>query len=1326
MGSLKSRNARVASITGILILCVAVLFFLLRGPYLSNYIKRILIPVLENATRERIIIDKAVINLFPFYIQAKGFKMFDKDGNRLLWITKSRIYIDLSGLLSREITVRKLTLMEPDLTINEDDLQRLMENLGQFKSVGDKEQYSLSIRNIKMTDGNLAYSTTKGIAGISGSGLYMDLVPKDTSYVINVLMKNAALKLQDNSELAGGFVGKVTVEDNRVKITELKVTAADSSFATEGEIMLSDEGTIVDGSLSVKAKIYMSIINKIFELKKQKDGILSFDGQVKLIHQDASKWPALDLDLKTDSQFYLESLMEILEVDENVTGQVSVKGEINGLFPEVTGKGTGTLKDGVLDTFPVDELTGKLTYEDRKFALNSASAHALGGTLEGYAQILIPSGDYIVDARAADISSPQFFQFIEWEPPFQEGKISGDVYLNHDNVFKLIASLDYRSISSKVGNVVDRMHSAHSALELTDDLLRLKNTVLSTDRSDLYLDGVIDLEKKTLDLNLNLKSADAADLTEPYYAKFSAPVNFKGTLSGPAEGPEIKGRVKAESGSIHGIKFTEGFADLSYRAVALVVDRLVISQDKATCDLSGNIHFRKAEGLFSFNDPFYKAKAELKNVDINPFIKVFYGEVPVSGRISGLLSFEGSPDDFISPGTMVVNNVDIYGRRLDKINTKFEVRPKEIKFTSFNAHKAESDIEAKGTLFFNKEFTLSAMSDRMRLQDVLALNNYSLDMLFGVDLKGSGSIDNPELKFSIDIAKSYFKGVNMGKGEIKGNVKNKKLYAAGNLIDGLVTVKATALFSDTVGWNVDSVFNKGRYDFLAAGFIKEVPEDFQLSLEGGVRLTGQGDNFSVNSKFNYADLNLYGFNVINREAVEMAFKDDELQINSLSLTGKDADFNIDGRIKPYVNYDLHMKGDMDLAPLRALNAKISMLRGRSSFKIDIAGPWKKPELNGEVNLSNAAATLSEIPYTIGPANGTIFLKKNRVTFDSINSRFAGGSVVLSGAGHLDGLSSKKYFMSADFGGIKLKPVEGLNMTLDGRLFYDVSSKGSSVTGNIDIKKARYTKRIEWKSWFFELKKANEKRINYPAFLADTLLNVSVTGSDNISIDNNIARTPVKIALNLTGTVAHSGLLGRIEANEGTLYFRSNEFNILEGSSVDFIEPDRITPFYHILAETYINNYHIKLTLDGIMEEFTLSMFSSPPLSETDIIALLTVGQTGKEAKGIESGIAAGEATAILTGALQDTVEEQFQYVTGFERFEIEPHTTVEGAFIPKVTVGKRLFGDKLFVTYSTVIGTAEEDVIKLEYKIDKNISLIGSRNEIGSAGVDLKYKFEFK
>ncbi|RJR15594.1 MAG: hypothetical protein C4581_11835 [Nitrospiraceae bacterium] len=1325
---MKSKKAKIWTVAGTVALCFGILFFLLRGPYLSNSIKRILVPVFENATQERVIIDKAVINLFPFYVQVKGFKLFDKDGNRLLWITKTRAYIDLLGLLTREIRIRKLTLKEPDLTVNETDVQRISDNLKNSALIGDDGKYSVTLKNIQLTDGNVSYETADGLSRFSGSSLYMDMVPKGISHIITILMKKGSLKLANESELDGSFDGKFKIKKNKVHVNELNILSSGSSFSADGEITFSETGSIEDGSLSVKSEIRTSTINLIYPLKQQKDALLSFNGFVRLLKRVDSAWPGVSVDLKTHSRFYLESLMEILEVDENITGELELKGSITGTFPDITGEGNAELNNAVLGTLPLEKAEGKLIYKDSRFALEGFKASAFNGVIEGDGHILVPSGDYMADAHGSGISSSDFFRFLEWEPPLPEGRISGDFKLYHESghEIEIFADLDYRNTFDKGENVLDRLSTAAATLELRDNVLSFTDSVLSTGRTNLLFDGDIDFNKGSLALNLKLDSTDAADLTAPYYTKLTAPLSFEGTAAGPYDSPVIKGRILVQTGSVHGVGFTKASADISYTINSLLVDRLAVSQDEAGCNASGKIDFRKAEELFSFDGPYYKASAECRNVDIRPIVREAYKEIPVSGRISGKSSFEGDPDNFFSTGEMILSSGEIYGQALDKVSVTYELRPKEIEFKSLKAFRAKSVLEAKGTLSFNKKYNLEVQSDRIHLKDISALKGSPFDMIFGLSIKGSGSIDNPELKFKANINESTLRDAPVGAGEITGTLKNNKIRARGSFIDGLITAESDIVLADKIKWNINSIFREGRYDFLLKGLLKEVPEDFLLTLEGRVNVEGQGDRVAVRSKFTSAAASLYGYDLKNHDDIVIDLIDNEVLIRSFDLSGKKGDLYAAGNIKLNSSYDLHIKGNIEVAPLRALSDKILSLRGAGIFEIDVAGPWTRPEVYGEIHLRDTTASITALPYKIGPLEGSFFLKRDRFTFDSVQSKFAGGSIEVSGGGYLDGLSLKRLSMSADIKGIKIRPAEDLSAELGGRLFYDTSSKGSSLAGNIDIKRARYTKRIEWKSWLLGLKQAGNEHVAYPAFLENTAINVHITGDDNIIIDNNIARTQVRIGLNLTGTVAQKGLLGRIEANEGTVYFRSREFNILEGSSVDFVDPYSISPVFHIVADTYIGDYYVKLNLDGTMEDFSLAFFSDPPLSDTDILALLTTGQTGRESRGIDSGIAAGEATALLTGGLQDTVEEQFQYFTGIERFEIEPHTTTEGAFVPRVTVGKRLFENKLYVIYSTAIGTTEENIIKLEYKIDKNLSLIGSRNEIGSAGVDVKYRIEFK
>ena len=99
---------------------------------------------------------------------------------------------------------------------------------------------------------------------------------------------------------------------------------------------------------------------------------------------------------------------------------------------------------------------------------------------------------------------------------------------------------------------------------------------------------------------------------------------------------------------------------------------------------------------------------------------------------------------------------------------------------------------------------------------------------------------------------------------------------------------------------------------------------------------------------------------------------------------------------------------------------------------------------------------------------------------------------------------------------------------------------------------------------------------------------------------------------------------------------------------------------------------------------------------------------------------------MLTGGLQDDIEDELKGITGFERIKFEPHTTSTGAFTSKVTVGKSLLEDRVSVTYSTAIGTTEDQIVKVEYKLSDEVSVVGSRDEFGITGADLKYRLEFK
>ena len=105
-----------------------------------------------------------------------------------------------------------------------------------------------------------------------------------------------------------------------------------------------------------------------------------------------------------------------------------------------------------------------------------------------------------------------------------------------------------------------------------------------------------------------------------------------------------------------------------------------------------------------------------------------------------------------------------------------------------------------------------------------------------------------------------------------------------------------------------------------------------------------------------------------------------------------------------------------------------------------------------------------------------------------------------------------------------------------------------------------------------------------------------------------------------------------------------------------------------------------------------------------------------------------EAASFATGQFQDIFERRARSLTGLDRFQVDPYVSKGNeTSVPRITVGKEIIQDKLFVTVSSNVGaTAPEQAYRIEYILDKHLSLVGERNEIGNIGADVKFRFEFK
>jgi autotransporter translocation and assembly factor TamB len=141
----------------------------------------------------------------------------------------------------------------------------------------------------------------------------------------------------------------------------------------------------------------------------------------------------------------------------------------------------------------------------------------------------------------------------------------------------------------------------------------------------------------------------------------------------------------------------------------------------------------------------------------------------------------------------------------------------------------------------------------------------------------------------------------------------------------------------------------------------------------------------------------------------------------------------------------------------------------------------------------------------------------------------------------------------------------------------------------------------------------------------------------------------------------------------------------------------------------------------------VTFLSEPPLADSDILALLALGRTGEELKGKEANIGIGESFSFATGKFQDILERRARSLTGLDRFQVDPYINKSDTAVPRVTVGKEMVQDRLYMTYSSNIGgTTPEQNVRVEYLLNRNISLLGEYDELGQIGADIKFRFEFR
>lgn len=799
-----------------------------------------------------------------------------------------------------------------------------------------------------------------------------------------------------------------------------------------------------------------------------------------------------------------------------------------------------------------------------------------------------------------------------------------------------------------------------------------------------------------------------------------------GTLTGRLADPRFDGTIAAGPVTVRGTRFDSFSSMLQYHQRTLSLIGATIRQDTSRYLLDGTI-------LFEDTGTRYQAHLRIIRSDVVSIVALFYKHIPLELTASGEISFSGTSSSFTGKGHLDLAVGTAYGESFERGTIKAELNSSRIVFPTVDLEKGGGRIKGRGWIGFDGTYYAHIEGNGVKLDQIDHLRALPLSGMASFMVRSGGTFSRPVVRARAESSDLSVRRLSLGDATMALDLHDRKMTIvthAGAGRDTGVSLHGIMDLHADYAWDLDGEFRMahGNPADLADGM--EFLSKMQVDTSGRIALQGRGfkgDTITGACIVPKFAISIGDYRIENGGEVTISLEKSAFIVRKLVLEGTGTNLSLSGSARPGVDMDLALDGDVHMSLLRLFLRDVEHGDGTAALRMSIREHWDNPDVEGNVTLRDGMIKIHDIPQRFTALNGMITYAKGRFVTDGLSTEMGGGRLAIAGSAQLKGTTLDEFSVRVNAEDITVRYPPGMTATLAGTLYYDGDPAAQTLSGEVSILKAKYEKRIEWKSMLLDVTRGITRKKKADAgWIGETQLNVHFKGSENILFDSNLGKIPLKIDMLFRGTVNQISVLGRVEAREGEVYFRKNVFKVIYASA-DMVDPHRLNPVLDVQAETRVREYKIQLAVSGTADRAVVTFLSDPPLSDSDILALLAVGRKGQELEGKEANVGMSEAASFATGKFQDLLESRARSLTGLDRFQVDPYINKSDTPVPRVTVGKEMVQNKLYLTYSSNVGgTTPEQNLRLEYILNRNMSLLGEYDELGQIGADLKIRFEFR
>lgn len=458
-----------------------------------------------------------------------------------------------------------------------------------------------------------------------------------------------------------------------------------------------------------------------------------------------------------------------------------------------------------------------------------------------------------------------------------------------------------------------------------------------------------------------------------------------------------------------------------------------------------------------------------------------------------------------------------------------------------------------------------------------------------------------------------------------------------------------------------------------------------------------------------------------------------ITINSARFIAKDTNLSASGTFSLAESrpWDLKVDGLLNLAGLQAFSPDI-VASGVATLQANVRGELASPQVFGALELKNATLNIDGLPNGLDKVSGRVLFDRRRATIENRLTAETGGGA-LSLAGFLDfSIEDTFYRLQAEASRVRIRYPEGVSTVADANISLSGTTQRSLLAGTVTVLRSGFTPKTDIGSLLAESSRGESTPKEANRFLANMQIDVKVRTAPETQFTTSLTNDlQAEANLQLRGTGARPVALGRITISQGDINFFGNKYTIKRGE-VSFYNPTKVEPTLDLDLETRVRGVDVTVNFTGPIDKLNVSYRSDPPLQPSEIIALLTVGRSptastvGSSQSGARGSFLESGANSLLGSAISAPISSQLQRFFGVSRIKIDPTIVgMEGTPQARVTVEQQVSKD-ITVTFVTNLNRSQQQVVRLEWNLSREWSVIVLRDENGSFGVDFQLRKQKK